>query len=83
MAKKVNYSFLRGCGKVSKEDYSELNQKLKDFLECKTLQHYYLRRRKFMNMPAHIKEGIEKIFSEYGIAPDEIWDITEIADGHR
>lgn len=79
----MNYSFLPGCGKVCKEDYSKLNNELKEFLGCKTRQHYYLRRKKFIDMPEHIKNDIEAIFSRYGIPPDEVWTITEVIDGSK
>lgn len=79
MAQKLNYSFFKGCGKVPKEDYATLNAELKEYLGCSTTQYYYLRRKKYIDMPAHIKSGIESIFAQYGIAdPNEIWDITPI-----
>lgn len=78
MAQKMNYSFLKGCGKVCKEDYSKLNAELKEYLGCKTLTHYYLKRKRFIDMPVHIKEGIENIFFKYNVPSDDIWTITSI-----
>ena len=34
MAIRMNYSFLKGCGKVCKEDYSKLNAELKSKAEA-------------------------------------------------
>lgn len=79
MAQRMNYSFLKGCGKVCKEDYSKLNAELKKYLGCKTMPHYYLRRKRYIDMPSHVKNGIESIFAKYGITnPENIWDITPI-----
>lgn len=79
MPQKLNYSFLKGCGKVSKEDYPALNSEIKEYLGCSTMQYYYLRRKKYTDMPAHVKTGIESIFAKYGITdPEDIWDITTI-----
>lgn len=78
MPQKLNYSFAKGCGKVSKENYSALNAELKEFLNCSTAQYYYLRRKKYVDMPAHVKTGIESIFSKYGISPEDIWEITPV-----
>lgn len=78
MATKVNYSFLPGCGKVCKADYSQLNEELRQYLGCKTMTHYYYKRKRYVDIPAHIKEGIEEIFKKYNISPEEIWDITPI-----
>lgn len=81
MAIKKNYSFLKGCGKVKKEDYPNLQKDLKELLGCKTRQHFYKKRKCFPDMPAHIKESIESIFAGYGVAPEDIWTITDIGDG--
>lgn len=78
MAVRMNYSFLKGCLKVPKERYKEVQLKLQAFLGCKTPQHYYKKRKSFPDIPAHIKSGIENIFSEYGIDPADIWTITPI-----
>lgn len=80
MAIRMNYSFIKGCGKVCKEDYSKLNTELKEYLGCKTMTHYYLKRKRFIDMPVHIKEGIEAIFSKYNVSPEEIWEITPVAE---
>ncbi len=79
MAKKFNYSFEKGCGKVAKENYRQLNQELKQFLGCSTTQYYYRRRKRSIDIPAHVKEGVERIFSRYGITnPEDIWEITPL-----
>lgn len=77
--RKLNYSFKKGCGKVSQEDYMKLQDELFDVLGCKTKQHYYQKKAKIPNIPAHVKESIENVFKKYGINnPDDIWDITEV-----
>lgn len=76
---KKNYSFLRGCNKVSREDYPKIQQELKEYLGCATMQYYYHKRKNYPDMPVHVKEDIEAIFSKYGVnKPDDIWEITEI-----
>ncbi|MEG1006566.1 MAG: hypothetical protein RSO15_09845 [Bacteroides sp.] len=83
MAKRKNYSFLKGCGKVCKEHYSQLNSDLKEYLGCKSDQYYYLKRKRYIDMPEHIKKDIEEIFSKYGVEPDDVWIITDVEDGKR
>ena len=73
-----NYSFLPGCGKVSKEEYSKLQSELRELLGCKTRQHYYRKRKYYPDMPCHVMEAIEAIFKKYGVAPEDIWTITDI-----
>lgn len=81
MAKRLSYSFKKGCGKVSKENFRQLNQELREYLGCKTLPYYYRKRNQIVDIPAHVKTGIEDIFRRYDITdPDEIWTITELSD---
>lgn len=80
---RMNYSFLKGCVKVSKENYRSLNNELRNFLGCKTLQYYYVKRKRYVDMPEHVKKGIENIFAKYGVEdPAEIWDIRPVSDGN-
>ncbi len=75
--RKVYYSFIKGMQKVSKEDYPLLQNEIYNFLGCSSLQEYYKKRKSYMNIPAHVKEGIESIFSKYNINnPEDIWDIN-------
>lgn len=83
MAKRMNYSFLKGCGKVSKEDYAQLNKDLKEYLHCKSDQYYYLKRKRYVDMPEHVKKDIEEIFSRYDVNAEDVWIITDIKDGIR
>lgn len=76
--KKLNYSFLPGTQKVSKEDYNKLKADLMIVLECKSTQYYYRKRKRIPNIAAHLKEAVENVFSKYGIDKSEIWDITEV-----
>lgn len=76
---KLNYAFKKGCGKVTKEEYPNLQRDLMSLLGIKTRQHYYTKRTVYPNMPAHVKSGIEEVFRKYGIDnPDDIWTITPI-----
>lgn len=78
MAQKKNYSFLKGCGKVAAKDTLDLRKELVKVLGCKSVNHFYKKRKSYPNMPAHVKEEIETVFEKYGITnPDDIWDITE------
>lgn len=73
---KLHYSFTPGTLKVSREDYKELKARLYDFLGCTSDPEYYRRKKDYINIPAHIKEGIEKIFFDFGITdPMDIWTI--------
>lgn len=73
---KLHYSFTPGTLKVSREDYKELKKQLYDFLGCSSDPEYYRRKKDYINIPAHIKDGIEKIFAGFGITdPADIWTI--------
>ena len=76
MVRKVHYSFKKGCSKIPKGKFQEANVKLMEACGCSTLQAYYNKRKDYVNIPAHVKEEVEYIFSKYGILdPDEIWEI--------
>lgn len=79
MAKeKVHYSFLPGTRQVKFEDYPKLQDKLYEIIGCSSLQEYYRKRKNYVNIPAHVKESIEKVFAEFGINdPTEIWEIKQ------
>jgi len=68
---------LRGLQKVTKKEYPIIQNRLYNFLGCSSQPDYYRKRKSYVNIPAHVKEGIECIFLEYGINPDEVWEITE------
>lgn len=74
---KVCYSFVKGTQKVTREDYPILQDRLYKLMGCSSLQEYYRKRKSYTNIPAHIKEGIESVFADFGITnTDEIWDIN-------
>jgi len=76
--KKVTYSFKKGCHKVSKESYMELQKTLMECMGCSTTQQYYQKRKGITNIPVNVKQAIEGVFADFGIDnPDDIWDITE------
>ena len=74
---KKHYSFTPGALKVSREDYPKLKNQLYSFLGCSSDPEYYRKKKDYLNIPAHIKEGIEKIFSEFGVDVSDIWEIKE------
>lgn len=74
--KNLSYSFLKGLQKVTKEDYPIIQNQLYNFLGCSSQPEYYRKRKSYVNIPAHIKEGVEAIFLKYGINPEEVWEIT-------
>lgn len=73
--KKMRYSFLKGMQKVTREEFKPLQDKLYNIMGCSSWQEYYRKRKSYSNIPAHIKESIDKAFEECGISPDDIWDI--------
>lgn len=76
--RKLNYSFLPGTQKVSKENYNNLKSDLMKVLGCQSSQYYYRKRKCIPNIAAHQKEAVENIFAKYGITDtSEIWEITE------
>lgn len=75
---KLHYSFTPGTLKVSREDYPKLKDQLYNFLGCSSDPEYYRKKKDYLNIPAHIKEGIEKIFFDFGVRDaSDIWDIKE------
>lgn len=80
MAKKISYSFKKGTEKVAYENYAAANKELMDYLECSTTQYYYRKRNSIINLPVHVKEGIEKILDKYGVKPEDVWTMKEIQD---
>lgn len=77
---KMNYSFKPGCDKVTRQDYLKLRMEIMDLLGCKTLQHFYKRRAGIPNISVQAKSEIEKIFQNYDVSPEDVWEITEVKD---
>lgn len=75
---KLHYSFTPGTLKVTREDYPELKNRIYKFLGCSSDPEYYRKKKDYLNIPAHIKEGIEKIFFDFGVTNvSDIWDIWD------
>ncbi|WP_110312696.1 hypothetical protein [Dysgonomonas alginatilytica] len=74
---KKYYSFTPGLELLSKSDYSKIQGDIIIFLGC-SKQDYYRKRACYINIPAHVKEGIESIFNKYNI--NDIRQIWEIKD---
>lgn len=74
---KKYYSFTPGLELLSKSDYGKIQGEIIDFLGC-SKQDYYRKRACYINIPAHIKEGIEEIFAKYTISESHlIWEIKD------
>ena len=80
MAKKISYSFKKGTEKVAYENYAAANKELMDYLGCSTTQNNYRKRNSIINLPVHVKEGIEKILVKYGVKPEDVWTMKGIQD---
>lgn len=66
-----------GLEKIAKSEYSKIQTEIILFLGC-SKQDYYRKRNCYVNIPAHIKEGIEVIFKRYMIEePECIWEIRD------
>ncbi len=69
-----------GLDKIAKSEYSKIQNEIILFLGC-SKQDYYRKRSCYVNIPAHIKEGIEAIFKKYLIDDCEyIWEIKDTED---
>lgn len=74
---KKYYSFTPGLELLSKADYSKIQGEIIVFLGC-SKQDYYRKRNCYINIPAHVKDGIELIFKKYNIGDiDTIWEIKD------
>lgn len=74
---KKYYTFTPGLELLSKNDYGKIQGEIIVFLGC-SKQDYYRKRACYINIPAHIKEGIELIFGKYNIDdPNLIWEIKD------
>lgn len=74
---KKYYSFTPGLELLSKSDYGKIQGEITEFLGC-SKQDYYRKRTCYINIPAHIKEGIEAIFKKYNINDlSSIWKISD------
>lgn len=77
---KKYYSFMPGLDKIAKSEYSKIQTEIILFLGC-SKQDYYRKRNCYVNIPAHVKEGIEAIFKKYQIdEPECIWEIKSSGD---
>lgn len=74
---KKYYSFNPGLELLSKTDYGKIQGEIIYFLGC-SKQDYYRKRACYINIPAHVKEGIESIFNKYNIKDTHlIWEIKD------
>lgn len=72
---KVHYSFRPGCDMLKSSDVSAVEAELKEVMGIKFDTEFYKKRKDYPNIPAFLKERIEKVFSKYGVNVRDIWDI--------
>ena len=78
--KVVHYSCKPGIELVPKKGQDELRIKLNEAFGNQSYASYFNKIRDYRNIPYHIKEEIDAIFREYGIEPDQVWNIWESND---
>ena len=74
---KLDYSCKEAFALLTVRDAREARQRLMEIFGCNTKQQFYQRRKRYTNIPAHIKEEVERMFQEYGLRKEQIWKITE------
>lgn len=74
---KLDYSCKDAFALLTVRDAKEAREKLMEIYGCNTKQQFYQRRKRYTNIPAHVKEQVEQMFQEYGIQKSDVWKITE------
>lgn len=74
--RKVHYSFCRGYKNLKKRDIPAARAELMAVLGLKYECSFYAKKKNIVNIPAYMKDEIERIFEKYGVKPCDIWDIT-------
>ncbi|MCQ2189665.1 MAG: hypothetical protein MJZ00_07120 [Paludibacteraceae bacterium] len=73
---KIDYSCKDAFTLLTIKDAKEARKKLMVIYGCTTLQQFYQRRKKYTNIPAHIKDKVEEMFNSYGVPKNLVWKIT-------
>lgn len=73
--RKVHYSFRPGFNMLKLSDIPIVKAEIKEVLGLNFDTDFYRKRKDYPNIPAFIKEDIEKIFAKYGVNKRDIWDI--------
>lgn len=74
--RKVHYSFRPGFEQLKLTDISAVKAEIKEVLGVKYDSEFYKKRNNYPNIPAFLKEDIDKIFERYGVDKRNIWSIT-------
>lgn len=77
----VFYSCKPGINMVPLQDQSDLRYNLMQVFGNPSYTSYYNKINAYRNIPWHIKEAVEKVFEQYGLTPDKIWNIWVDGDG--
>ena len=72
---KVHYSCKDAFKFLPLGAIEDVKLNLYEIFGCTTWQQFYLRRKDYPNIPAQVKEDVEKLFLEYGIKKEEVWKI--------
>ena len=74
--KKLHYSFEPCLNNIKAGDIKEIREKLIEVLDIKSRRDYFIKRRDYVNIPAHYKKWVEDVFKEYDV-DNNIWSITD------
>lgn len=74
--RKVHYSFRPGFDMLKAADIPVVKTEIMKAMGIKFNSEFYNKRKDYPNIPAFLKEDIEKIFYKYGVSKQNIWSIT-------
>ena len=73
--KKYHYSFAPGYNCLKRADIPAAKAELKAVLGTNLDCTFYSKKKDILNIPAFLKENIDKIFKKYGVKECDIWSI--------
>lgn len=76
---KLHYSFTPGLRELKVSEIEEAKKEIMKMISKKELSRtqFWRRSRDWVNIPAHIKLEIEKVFERYGVKKEDVWKITD------
>lgn len=76
---KLHYSFMPGLWELKVSDVEEAKKEIMKVISEKELSRtqFWRRSTDWVNIPAHIKLGIENVFEKYGVQKEDVWEITD------
>ena len=72
---KVHYTIRQGFDTLKSSDVPAVKAELKEVMGIKFDTEFYRKRKDYPNIPAFLKERIEKVFSKYGVNVRDIWSM--------